>query len=76
MKTLTCKDMGGPCDTELAGSSFAEIGKKSHDHVLDQIGRGDEAHRAAAARMRDASPDEQKSMMATYEKRYNEAPNS
>ena len=36
---------------------------------------GDEAHKTAADKMRNASPEEQKSMMAEYEKRYNEAPN-
>ena len=75
MKKLTCRDLGGPCDMELIGDSFQEIGKKSYEHVMQQINSGDEAHKAAAASMRNASPEEQKSMMAQYEKRYNEAPN-
>ena len=75
MKKLTCRDLGGPCDVELTGNSFQEIGKKSYDHVMEQIKSGDEAHKAAAAKMRNASPEEQKSMMAEYEKRFNEAPN-
>ena len=75
MKKLVCRDLGGPCDTELIGDSFREIGKKSYDHVMEQINNGDEAHKAAAAKMRNASPEEQKSMMAEYEKRFNEAPN-
>ena len=74
MKKLTCRDFGGPCDMELTGDSFQEIGKKSYDHVMEQINKGDEAHKAAAAKMRNASPEEQKSMMAEYEKRFNEAP--
>ena len=60
---------------ELIGDSFQEIGKKSYDHVMAQINNGDEAHKAAAGKMRNASPEEQKSMMAEYEKRFNEAPN-
>ena len=75
MKKLTCRDLGGPCDMELMGDSFQEIGKKSYGHVMEQIKSGDEAHKAAAAKMRNASPEEQKSMMAEYEKRFNEAPN-
>jgi len=75
MKKLTCRDLGGPCDQELTGDSFKEIGKKSYDHVMEQIKSGDEAHRAAADKMKNASPEEQKAMMAEYEKRYNEAPN-
>ena len=75
MKKLVCRDFGGPCDMELTGNSFREIGKKSYAHVMEQINKGDEAHKAAAGKMRKASPEEQKSMMAEYEKRYNEAPN-
>ena len=75
MKKLVCRDLGGPCDVELTGDSFQEIGKKSYDHVMEQIKGGDEAHKAAAAKMRNASPEEQRSMMAEYEKRYNETPN-
>ena len=75
MKKLTCRNLGGPCDTELAGDSFREIGKKSYDHVMEQIKNGDEVHKTAASQMKNASPAEQKAMMAEYEKRYNEAPN-
>ena len=75
MKKLTCRDLGGPCDVELTGNSFQEIGKKSYDHVMEQIKSSDEAHKAAAGKMRNASPEEQKSMMAEYEKKFNEAPN-
>ena len=75
MKKLTCRDLGGPCDTELTGDSFQQVGKKSYDHVMEQINKGYDAHKAAAGNMRDASPEEQKSMMAEYEKRFNDAPN-
>ena len=60
---------------ELTGDSFQEIGKKSYEHVMEQIKKGDEAHKAAAGKMRNVSLEEQKSMMAEYEKRFNEAPN-
>ena len=73
MKKLTCRDFGGPCDAELTGDSFQEIGKKSYDHVMEQINNGDEAHKAAAAKMKNASPAEQQAMMAEYEKRFNES---
>ena len=75
MKRLTCRDFGGPCDAELTGDSFQEIGQKSYEHVMEQIKNGEEAHKAAAENMRNASAEEQKSMMAEYEKRFNEAPN-
>ena len=75
MKKLICRDLGGPCDVELMGDSFQKIGKKSYDHVMEQIKNGDEAHQAAADKMKNASPEEQRSMMAEYEKRFNGAPN-
>lgn len=75
MKKLTCRDLGGPCDAEITGNSFEEMGKNSHAHVMEQINSGDEAHRAAADKMKNASPEEQKAMMTEYEKRYNGAPN-
>ncbi len=73
MKKLTCKDLGGPCDAELTGNSFEEIGGRSHDHVMEQIARGDEAHRQAVEKMKSASPQEQMAMMAEFQKKYNEA---
>ena len=74
MKKLSCKDLGGPCDAEIAGDSFEEVGQKSHAHVMEQINAGDEAHKAAAENMRNASPEEQKAMMAEFEQNYDEAP--
>jgi len=74
MKKLTCRDFGGPCEAEITGNSFEEMGKSSFTHVMEQINGGDEAHKAAAGKMRNASPEEQKSMMAEYERKFNEAP--
>jgi predicted small metal-binding protein len=74
MKKLTCKDLGGPCDAEIMGNSFEEMGQKSHDHVMEQIKHGDQAHQAAADKMKNASPEEQRLMMESFEKKYNEAP--
>lgn len=74
MKKLTCRDFGGPCDTEITGNSFKEVGKNSHDHVMEQINNGDEPHKIAADKMRSSTQEEQKAMMAAYENKYNEAP--
>ena len=75
MKKLTCRDLGGPCDKEVTGNSFNDVGNNCKTHVMEQINSGDEAHLAAAAKMKNASPEEHKSMMAEFEKRYNKAPN-
>jgi len=33
---------GGPCDAGSLGISFEEIGKKSREHVMEQMQKGDE----------------------------------
>lgn len=75
MKTLTCRDLGGPCDVNINGNSFEEMGNNCHVHVMEQINLGDEVHKAAAAKMNNSSPEEQRLMMMEFEKKYNEAPN-
>jgi predicted small metal-binding protein len=74
MKKLTCSDLGGSCDAEITGDTFEEVGKKSYEHVMGQINSGDEAHTAVASKMANATPEEQKAMMAEYKKKYDEAP--
>jgi len=75
MKTLFCKDLGGPeaCEAEIIGNSFEEIGNNCKAHVMEQIQLGDEAHQEAIEKTQKASPEDQKAMFAEYEKRYNEA---
>ena len=75
MKTLTCRDLGGPCDAEFTAGSFEELGKKSREHVMEQMQKGDEAHRSAANNMRSATPEQQKAMMAEFKRKFDEAPN-
>ena len=74
MKTLTCRDLGGPCDAQFTGESFGEIGKKSHAHVMEQMQKGDEAHLSAANSRRSATPEQQNAMMAKFKQKFDEAP--
>ena len=75
MKKLTCRDLGGPCDAEFTGDSIDEIGKKSREHVMEQMQKGDKAHLSAANNMRSATPEQQKAMMAEFKRKFDEAPN-
>jgi hypothetical protein len=75
MKRLRCRDLGGPCDAEFTGYSFEEIGKKSREQVIEQMQKGDEAHLAAANKMRSATPEQQKALMADFKRKFDEAPN-
>src|SRR3954462_9619791 len=74
MKTLTCRDLGGPCDAQFTGESFGELGKKSHAHVIEQMQKGDEAHLVAASNMRAATPEQQQTIIADYKRKFDEAP--
>jgi predicted small metal-binding protein len=74
MKKLTCRDLGGPCDAEFTEDSFEEIGKKSREHVMEQMQKGDDGHLSAANNMRSATPERQKAMMAEYRRKFDETP--
>jgi predicted small metal-binding protein len=75
MKKLTCRDLGGPCDAEFTGESFDEIGKKSREHVIEQMQKGDEVHLSAANKMRSATPEQQRALMVEFKQKFDEAPN-
>ena len=75
MKRLTCRDLGGPCDAEFTGEAFEEIGKKSYEHVMEQMQNGDEAHLSAAKNMKNAAPEQRQAMMAEFKRKFDEAPN-
>jgi predicted small metal-binding protein len=44
MKTMTCQDLGGPCDLAHRGESADEIIKAQDQHLKDLVKAGDEAH--------------------------------
>lgn len=47
MKTMTCKQLGGPCDLEHHGESADEAIKAQDQHLKDAVEGGDSAHQAA-----------------------------
>jgi len=47
MKTMTCKDLGGPCDLELRGETADEVIKLQDKHLNDIVAGGDTAHEPA-----------------------------
>jgi hypothetical protein len=51
MKTMTCKQMGGPCDLAFHGKTANDVIKAQDQHLKDVVADGDEAHRAALAAM-------------------------
>lgn len=51
MKTMTCKQMGGPCDTPFQGSSADEVIKAQDAHLKEMVANGDTSHQAALKEM-------------------------
>ena len=47
MKTMTCRQMGGPCDTAFQGSTADEVIKAEDSHLKELVAGGDEAHQGA-----------------------------
>jgi predicted small metal-binding protein len=52
MKTMTCKQLGGPCNVEHHGKDHNEVIKAQDRHLKAQVAAGDETHRQAHEAMR------------------------
>jgi predicted small metal-binding protein len=52
MKTMTCRQLGGPCDFALRGESADDVIKAQDQHLKDSVAQGDETHRAALNEMK------------------------
>jgi len=51
MKTMTCKQLGGPCDLPLRGNTANEVIKAQDKHLKDMVAEGDEMHQGALKEM-------------------------
>lgn len=51
MKTMTCKQLGGPCDASFRGDTADEVIKAQDKHLKEVVAAGDEAHRDAREQM-------------------------
>jgi hypothetical protein len=47
MKTMTCKQLGGPCDLALSGETADDVINQQDQHLKDAVAAGDTAHEAA-----------------------------
>ena len=52
MKTMTCKQLGGPCEFELLGATADEVIKAQDKHLKEVVAGGDEAHVGALQDMK------------------------
>ncbi len=47
MKTMTCRQLGGPCDLELRGETADDVIKAQDRHLRDAVMAGDTTHQEA-----------------------------
>jgi hypothetical protein len=51
MKTMTCKQMGGPCDHAFHGKTADEVIKAEDKHLKAIVAGGDKSHASALKKM-------------------------
>lgn len=51
MKTMTCKQMGGPCDSAFHGNNADEVIKAQDAHLKEMVEKGDKTHESALKEM-------------------------
>ena len=52
MKTMTCKQLGGPCDHQLQGETADVVIKAQDRHLKEAVAGGDETHAGALKTMK------------------------
>lgn len=52
MKTMTCRQLGGPCDLAHTGASADDVIKAQDRHLRDVVAQGDTAHEQALKDMK------------------------
>jgi hypothetical protein len=52
MKTMTCTQLGGPCDFALQGASADDVIKAQDAHLKEMVEGGDDAHAGAFGEMK------------------------
>jgi hypothetical protein len=52
MKTMTCRQLGGPCDLPLSGENANDVIKAQDSHLKEVVAGGDPTHEVALKEMR------------------------
>lgn len=52
MKTMTCRQLGGPCDVAHQGATADDVIKAQDRHLKDAVAAGDSTHGAARDAMK------------------------
>ena len=52
MKTMTCRQLGGPCDTAFHGDTADDVIKLQDKHLKQAVAGGDASHEEAHEQMK------------------------
>jgi hypothetical protein len=52
MKTMTCRQLGGPCDREFRGATADDVIKAQDHHLKEAVAAGDDTHADALKDMK------------------------
>jgi len=78
MKTMTCKQLGGPCTMEFHATTFEEMVEKSKNHGMEMFQKGDEDHIKVMTEMKEKmqtqSPDDMKAWFENKKKEFDALP--
>ena len=76
MKTMTCKQLGGPCDEAFHANTFEEIALLSKKHAMEMFQKGDKAHLEAMNKMKELmqTPDAMKEWFENKRKEFDAMP--
>jgi hypothetical protein len=76
MKTMTCKQLGGPCNKEFHAETFEEMAEMSKKHGMEMYKQGDEEHIKVMEKMKEHmnDPDAMKNYMEIKKKVFDSLP--
>jgi hypothetical protein len=63
MKKFTCREMGGPCDTEFEGETMHDVAGMGGKHIMSTT---DEAHKPLREQMAKSTKEEQDKWFAWF----------
>ena len=76
MKTMTCKQLGGPCNEEFHTETFDETVEMSMRHGMEMAEKGDVEHINVMDKMKEGmnNPEAMKAWVGNIQKEFNALP--
>jgi len=76
MKTMTCKQLYGPCEVLIHGETSDEMMKNSQKHGMEMAAHGDSEHIQIMEEMRQnmGDPEKVKEFMEKFQKDFDATP--